>query len=69
MGFDLIIFAFTCAALLRNSSRSGLWHLLFRDGLIYWIVTFSVNAIPAVSPRPRMSKHVSIRSAHLYLGP
>ncbi|KAI5120909.1 hypothetical protein M0805_002889 [Coniferiporia weirii] len=48
MGFDLIIFAYTCTALLRNSSRSGLWHLLFRDGLIYWVVTFSVNAIPAI---------------------
>ena len=50
MGFDLIIFVFTCTALLRNSTRSGLWHLLFRDGLIYWAVTFSVNCIPAVSP-------------------
>ena len=49
MGFDLIIFGYTCTALLRNSSRSGLWHLLFRDGLIYWTVTFSVNMIPAVS--------------------
>ncbi|THH11534.1 hypothetical protein EW145_g599 [Phellinidium pouzarii] len=48
MGFDLIIFCYTCTALLRNASRSGLWHLLFRDGLIYWVVTFSVNAIPAV---------------------
>ncbi|KAL5508329.1 hypothetical protein ACEPAH_5948 [Sanghuangporus vaninii] len=48
MGFDLIIFVFTSTALLRNSTRSGLWHLLFRDGLIYWAVTFSVNSIPAV---------------------
>ena len=49
MGFDLVILVVTCAALLSNSSRSGLWQLLFRDGLIYWGVTFSVNAIPAVS--------------------
>ncbi|KAL5488128.1 hypothetical protein ACEPAI_6236 [Sanghuangporus weigelae] len=48
MGFDLIIFVITSTALLRNSTRSGLWHLLFRDGLIYWAVTFSVNSIPAV---------------------
>lgn len=48
MGFDLIIFVYTCTALLRNSTRSGLWQLLFRDGLIYWAVTFCVNSIPAV---------------------
>ncbi|KAH8113416.1 hypothetical protein DFH11DRAFT_1775269, partial [Phellopilus nigrolimitatus] len=48
MGFDLIIFIYTCIPLLRNSSRSGLWHLLFRDGLVYWGITFTINAIPAI---------------------
>lgn len=48
MGFDLCIFVYTSVALLRNSTRSGLWHMLFRDGLIYWAVTFCVNSIPAV---------------------
>ena len=48
MGFDLVIFIYTSVALLRNTTRSGLWQLLFRDGLIYWAVTFCVNSIPAV---------------------
>lgn len=50
MCFDLVILAFTATALLRSSNRSNLWHLLFKDGLVYWAITFSVNAIPAVSP-------------------
>lgn len=49
MGFDLLILVFTCTALLRNSNRSGLWQLLFRDGLVYWGLAFSANAVPAVS--------------------
>ena len=49
MAFDLTILIFTAAALMRNTNRSGLWQLLFRDGLVYWGITFSVNAIPAVS--------------------
>lgn len=49
MGFDLVILVATCTALLRNSTRSGLWQLLFRDGLVYWGLAFSANAVPAVS--------------------
>jgi len=48
MGFDLIILGFTTAALLKSASRSGLWHLLFRDGLVYWGITFCLNGVPAV---------------------
>ncbi|TDL29316.1 hypothetical protein BD410DRAFT_758075 [Rickenella mellea] len=48
MGFDFIIFCFATAALLRTSSRSGLWKLLFQDGLVYWGVTFAINALPAI---------------------
>ena len=55
MAFDLVIFVFTATALFRNSNRSGLWTLLFRDGLVYWGITFCVNAIPAVSRLLRLS--------------
>ncbi|KAF8901705.1 hypothetical protein CPB84DRAFT_1777231 [Gymnopilus junonius] len=49
MGFDFIILIITAIALLaRHSARTGLWKLLFQDGLVYFIVSFSTNCIPAV---------------------
>lgn len=48
MGFDFIVLCFTIAALLRQKSHSGLWKLLFQDGLVYFCVTFLCNALPAV---------------------
>lgn len=49
MGFDAIILALTTMALLQHSNfRSGLWNLLFRDGLVYFLVTASCNAVPAI---------------------
>ncbi|KAG5654461.1 hypothetical protein H0H81_001960 [Sphagnurus paluster] len=49
MGFDLIILIFTAAALLkRHSARTDLWKLLFQDGLVYFLISFSTNCIPAV---------------------
>ena len=51
MGFDLIILIFTAVALLgRHSARTDLWKLLFQDGLVYFLVSFSTNCIPAVCP-------------------
>ncbi|KAJ6599284.1 hypothetical protein DFH09DRAFT_1243689 [Mycena vulgaris] len=32
----------------RHSARTDLWKLLFTDGLVYFVVSFSMNAIPAV---------------------
>ncbi|TFK76122.1 hypothetical protein BDN72DRAFT_756987 [Pluteus cervinus] len=50
MGFDLIILTFTAVALtLKHSARTGLWKLLFQDGLVYFLISFSCNCIPAVS--------------------
>ncbi|KAF5321917.1 hypothetical protein D9619_000954 [Psilocybe cf. subviscida] len=47
--FDFIILLFTAVALQsRHSARTGLWNLLFQDGLVYFIVSFSTNCIPAV---------------------
>lgn len=49
MGFDFIILIFTAIALLaRHSARTDLWKLLFQDGLVYFLVSFSTNCIPAV---------------------
>lgn len=48
MGFDLIILCFTIAALFRQQAHSDLWKLLFRDGLVYFCITFLCNAVPAV---------------------
>ncbi|KJA24497.1 hypothetical protein HYPSUDRAFT_136022, partial [Hypholoma sublateritium FD-334 SS-4] len=49
MGFDFIILIFTAVALLsRHSARTDLWKLLFQDGLVYFLASFSTNCIPAV---------------------
>jgi len=50
MGFDFVILVYTFVALTKKHTiRTDLWKLLFRDGLIYFLVTFSANCIPAVS--------------------
>ena len=49
MGFDLLILVFTAIALLaRHSARTDLWRLLFQDGLVYFLISFCTNCIPAV---------------------
>ncbi|KAI0346916.1 hypothetical protein BDW22DRAFT_1425013 [Trametopsis cervina] len=48
MGVDFIVLGFTIAALTRQKIHSGLWKLLFQDGLIYFCVTFLCNAVPAI---------------------
>jgi len=50
MGFDFIILVFTAVALgsQRKRSASGLSALLFHDGLVYFLVTFTCNTVPAV---------------------
>ncbi|KAJ6516086.1 hypothetical protein C8R45DRAFT_958749 [Mycena sanguinolenta] len=49
MGFDFVILAVTATALMaRHSARTDLWRLLFTDGLSYFVISFSMNCIPAV---------------------
>ena len=49
MAFDFLILLLTAFALLgRHSARTDLWRLLFKDGLVYFLVSFSTNCIPAV---------------------
>lgn len=48
MGFDLVILVATAVALMRLSARTGLWQLLLKDGLVYFLVSFTANSVPAV---------------------
>ncbi|KAJ3741380.1 hypothetical protein DFH05DRAFT_1528226 [Lentinula detonsa] len=49
MGFDLVILVYTYIALVtKHTARTDLWKLLFHDGLVYFLVTFTANCIPAV---------------------
>ena len=51
MGFDFTILVFTAVALLgRPSAKTSLWRMLFQDGLVYFLISFTMNCIPAVSP-------------------
>lgn len=48
MAVDFLVLCTTIAALMRKSVHSGLWKLLFQDGLIYFCITFFCNAVPAI---------------------
>uniref|UniRef100_A0A0W0F8J3 Integral membrane protein n=1 Tax=Moniliophthora roreri TaxID=221103 RepID=A0A0W0F8J3_MONRR len=62
MGFDFVILAYTFVALTaRHTARTDLWKLLFQDGLVYFVVTFSANCIPAVSFQYPQFKHSNER--------
>ncbi|KAL6306654.1 hypothetical protein BKA93DRAFT_728848 [Sparassis latifolia] len=48
MVFDLAILLLTIAALVPLTSRSSLVRMLFHDGLVYFLVTFLFNSVPAI---------------------
>lgn len=50
MSFDLMVLVISTTGLLRTGGRqsSDLWKLLFRDGIVYFIVAFIGNAVAAV---------------------
>ncbi|KAG8954573.1 hypothetical protein FRC03_011421 [Tulasnella sp. 419] len=48
MAYDLVVLSVTITGLVRVTGRSGIWQLLFADGLFYFIVAFTANLIPAV---------------------
>ncbi|KAG8747919.1 hypothetical protein FRC10_010538 [Ceratobasidium sp. 414] len=50
MTFDLMVLVVSTAGLLRSGGRQGsdLWKLLFRDGIVYFLVAFVGNAIASV---------------------
>ncbi|KAF8302625.1 hypothetical protein DL93DRAFT_465819 [Clavulina sp. PMI_390] len=48
MSFDLIVLILTTAGLVLSPGRSSLWQLLFRQGIVYFLVAFLCNMIPAI---------------------
>ncbi|KAG9075158.1 hypothetical protein FS749_013194 [Ceratobasidium sp. UAMH 11750] len=50
MAFDLTVLIVSTAGLLRSGGRQGsdLWKLLFRDGIVYFLVAFVGNAVASV---------------------
>jgi len=46
---DLIVLILTLVGLLITPGRSQLWRLLLGDGILYFLVAFLANTIPAVS--------------------
>lgn len=45
---DLVVLVLTLVGLLITPGRSQLWRLLLGDGILYFLVAFVANAIPAV---------------------
>jgi len=48
MGIDLVVMLLTITGLALSPSRSSLWQLLFRQGVIYFVVAFVANSLPAI---------------------
>jgi len=48
MGFDFVILCFTAVVLMKQSARTDLWKMLFKDGLVYFLVSFTTNSVPAM---------------------
>ena len=45
--FDFIVMVLMTIKLVKHPCRSSLWHLLFRQGIIYFLVAFLANLLPA----------------------
>ena len=50
MGIDIVILMMTISGLwfIVQDSSSGLWKMLFTDGIVYFTLVFSANSVPAV---------------------
>ena len=48
MAYDLIVLVLSSIGLIRTSGRSDLWALLFKDGIVFFIVAFTANCIATV---------------------
>lgn len=48
MSYDFIVLVLTLWGLLTTPGRSGLWSLIFRDGILYFALSFFFNVFPAV---------------------
>jgi hypothetical protein len=48
MLFDFIVLVLTTIGLLMSPARSSLWQLLFRQGVIYFVVACLANLVPTI---------------------
>ena len=48
MLFDLLVLVLTTIGLIISPGRSSLWHLLFQQGVVYFIVAFVANMLPTI---------------------
>ncbi|KDQ09989.1 hypothetical protein BOTBODRAFT_503327 [Botryobasidium botryosum FD-172 SS1] len=48
MSFDLIVLILSTIGLLLSPGRSNLWQLLFKDGIVFFLIAFCSNLFPAV---------------------
>ena len=48
MSFDLLVLILTTVGLVISPTRSSLWHLVFRQGVIFFLVAFIANMLPTV---------------------
>jgi hypothetical protein len=61
MAFDLVILLMTISGLrlMVPGGRGGLWQMLFADGIAYFTLVASVNAVPAVCPSSAISPRLT----------
>lgn len=48
MSFDCLVLVLTTVRLIMSPTRSSLWQLIFRQGIIYFLVAFIANALSAI---------------------
>ena len=48
MLFDFIVLAFTTVRLLKSPGQSSLWRLLFRQGIVYFLIAFAAYLLPTI---------------------
>ncbi|KAH9853731.1 hypothetical protein C2E23DRAFT_727987 [Lenzites betulinus] len=49
MGFNLVLTVVHIVGLMQRDHGASLWEMLFDDGLIFYLIAFIVNALPAVT--------------------
>ncbi|TBU32089.1 hypothetical protein BD311DRAFT_775638 [Dichomitus squalens] len=48
LGFNLVITVLHVAGLMKSDEGSSVWELLFREGVVYYLIAFTFNALPAI---------------------
>ena len=61
MLFDLLVLALTTIRLLKYPGQSSLWRLLFRQGIVYFLIAFTAYLVPTIF------LFLDLNSAHPFL--